>query len=133
VDGTFGRGGHSRALLQCLEQSGRLVVFDKDPRAIDAAKQLASSDGRVSVVHAGFANMQEELAKLGITEVDGILLDIGVSSPQIDDAERGFSFMRDGPLDMRMDTTRGLTAAQWLAEASVDSMREVIKRHGEER
>ena len=133
VDGTFGRGGHSRALLAQLSSRARLVVFDRDPQAIAEAERLAAEDARVTVVHAPFAAMQRELSSRGIAEVDGVLLDVGVSSPQIDDAERGFSFMRDGPLDMRMDTTRGDTAAQWLAHASVDDMREVIRRHGEER
>ncbi|GAA5235885.1 16S rRNA (cytosine(1402)-N(4))-methyltransferase RsmH [Verticiella sediminum] len=133
VDGTFGRGGHSRALLGRLAADARLVVFDRDPRAIGEAEALAREDARVTVVHAPFAAMERELQDRGFGEVAGILLDVGVSSPQIDDAERGFSFMRDGPLDMRMDTTRGQTAAQWLAQASVEEMREVIQRHGEER
>jgi 16S rRNA (cytosine1402-N4)-methyltransferase len=133
VDGTFGRGGHSRALLARLGQDARLVVFDKDPRAIAVARDLAAADRRVSVVHGGFASMAEELGALRIGSIDGVMLDLGMSSPQIDDAERGFSFMREGPLDMRMDTTRGPTAAQWLAEASVDEMREVIADYGEER
>jgi 16S rRNA (cytosine1402-N4)-methyltransferase len=133
VDGTFGRGGHSRALLQQLAPSARLIVFDRDPVAVEAARALAATDGRVTVLHSPFAAMQTELAGMGIAQVNGILLDVGVSSPQIDDGSRGFSFMREGPLDMRMDTTSGQTAAQWLAEASIDDMREVIKRYGEER
>lgn len=133
VDGTFGRGGHSRELLGRLGPQARLVVFDKDPQAIATARQLADADGRVSVVHGGFASMAEELAALGISRIDGVMLDLGVSSPQLDDAGRGFSFMREGPLDMRMDTSRGLTAAAWLAQASVDEMREVIADYGEER
>ncbi|ANN68353.1 16S rRNA (cytosine(1402)-N(4))-methyltransferase RsmH [Bordetella bronchialis] len=133
VDGTFGRGGHSSALLQRLSPKARLVVFDKDPAAIAVAGQLAASDARVTVVHDGFATMREALADLGVHKVDGVMLDLGVSSPQLDDAGRGFSFMREGPLDMRMDTTRGPTAAEWLAQASVDEMREVIAEYGEER
>ena len=133
VDGTFGRGGHSRALLAKLGPKARLVVFDKDPQAIAVARQLAQEDPRVTVVHEGFGDMQQALAELGIEAVDGVMLDLGVSSPQIDDAVRGFSFMRDGPLDMRMDTTRGETVAQWLAHASVEDMQEVIVRYGEER
>ena len=133
VDATFGRGGHSRLLLTKLSARARLVVFDKDPQAIAVARALAAEDARVTVVHSGFAEMQYELDQLGIHSVDGVMMDLGVSSPQIDDAQRGFSFMRDGPLDMRMDTTRGLTVAQWLADASVDDMREVIDRYGEER
>ncbi|CAM3774898.1 16S rRNA (cytosine(1402)-N(4))-methyltransferase RsmH [Bordetella sputigena] len=133
VDGTFGRGGHSGALLARLSSKARLVVFDKDPNAIAVARQLAAADPRVAVVHGGFATMREALADLGVGMVDGVMLDLGVSSPQIDDAGRGFSFMREGPLDMRMDTTRGPTAAEWLAEASVDELREVIAEYGEER
>jgi 16S rRNA (cytosine1402-N4)-methyltransferase len=133
VDGTFGRGGHSRLLLSRLADDARLVVFDKDPSAIAVARQLADADARVSVVHGGFASMGDALRERGMDKVDGVMLDLGVSSPQIDDAERGFSFMREGPLDMRMDTTRGLTAADWLAEASVEEMREVIAEYGEER
>ena len=133
VDGTFGRGGHSRLLLSYLSADARLVVFDKDPRAIAQARQLQEQDARVVVVHDGFSTMPEHLAALGLEQVNGIMLDLGVSSPQIDDAERGFSFMRDGPLDMRMDTTKGLTAAQWLEEASVDELKEVIADYGEER
>lgn len=133
VDGTFGRGGHSRALLAGLPHDARLFVFDKDPLAIAQAQALATDDARVTVVHDGFVTMGEALLAQGVTQVAGIMLDLGVSSPQIDDGERGFSFMKDGPLDMRMDTTRGLTAAQWLAEAGVDEMREVIQNYGEER
>ncbi len=133
VDATFGRGGHSRALLARLGPEARLVVFDKDPQAIEVAQQLAREDARVTVVHEGFGDMLEALAALGIEAVDGVMLDLGVSSPQIDDAERGFSFMRDGPLDMRMDTTRGETAALWLARASEEDIKEVIVRYGEER
>src|SRR5690606_12177327 len=104
VDGTFGRGGHSRALLEHLAPDAKLVVFDRDPLAIVTARQLVATDPCVTVVHAPFADMQQELELLGCTQVRGILLDVGVSSPQIDDADRGFSFMKDGPLDMRMDT-----------------------------
>jgi 16S rRNA (cytosine1402-N4)-methyltransferase len=133
VDGTFGRGGHSRALLDRLGPRARLVVFDKDPQAIDVAQALADTDPRVRVVHDGFASLADVLDSLGVGQIDGAMFDLGVSSPQLDDAQRGFSFMRDGPLDMRMDTTRGLTVAQWLAQASVDDMREVIASYGEER
>ncbi|OZI37754.1 16S rRNA (cytosine(1402)-N(4))-methyltransferase [Bordetella genomosp. 10] len=133
VDGTFGRGGHTRALLARLAPQARVVVFDKDPTAIGVARELAARDARVTVVHGGFATMPQELAALGIERIDGVMLDLGVSSPQLDDAGRGFSFMREGPLDMRMDTTRGPTVAEWLAQASVDEMREVIADYGEER
>ncbi len=133
VDATFGRGGHTKALLDQLNADARLFVFDKDPQAIEVAQELAHVDRRVTVIHEGFGDMLDALAALGVQAVDGVMLDIGVSSPQIDDAGRGFSFMRDGPLDMRMDTTRGDTVAQWLALASIDEMREVISRYGEER
>jgi 16S rRNA (cytosine1402-N4)-methyltransferase len=133
VDGTFGRGGHSRRLLSKLTSDARLVAFDKDPQAVAAARELAEEDRRVYVVHGGFAAMDRELAALNIDHVSGVMLDLGVSSPQIDDAERGFSFMREGPLDMRMDTSRGVTAAEWLADASVDEIKEVIAKYGEER
>lgn len=133
VDGTFGRGGHSRLILSKLGANGRLVVFDKDPQAIAVAQQLAEADKRVQVVHGGFSGFQVALKELGIEVVDGALFDLGVSSPQIDDAERGFSFRYDAPLDMRMDTTRGQTAAQWLAEAGEEEIREVIRDYGEER
>ena len=133
VDATFGRGGHTRELLARLGPEARLVVFDKDPQAISVARALAEQDRRVTVVHEGFGGLAEEMSRLGIARISGLMMDLGISSPQIDDAERGFSFMRDGPLDMRMDTTRGETAAQWLAHASIDDMREVIARYGEER
>ena len=133
VDGTFGRGGHSRELLGRLGPEARLVVFDKDLQAIAVATELAAGDARVTVVHGGFAALREELTARGIEAIDGVMLDLGVSSPQLDDAGRGFSFMREGPLDMRMDTTRGPTVADWLAQASVDEMREVIADYGEER
>ena len=133
VDGTFGRGGHSRLILSKLGANGRLVVFDKDPQAIAVARQLAEADKRVQVVHGGFSGFQVALKELGIEAVDGALFDLGVSSPQIDDAERGFSFRYDAPLDLRMDTTRGQTAAQWLAEAGEEEIREVIRDYGEER
>ncbi|HEX7387454.1 MAG TPA: 16S rRNA (cytosine(1402)-N(4))-methyltransferase RsmH [Castellaniella sp.] len=133
VDGTFGRGGHSRLLLQRLAPGARLVVFDKDPEAIVAARALQAEDARVQVVHEGFATLGDQLDRFSIPFVDGMLLDLGVSSPQIDDAQRGFSFMRDGPLDMRMDTSRGQTAAEWLAEADVHQIKEVIADYGEER
>jgi 16S rRNA (cytosine1402-N4)-methyltransferase len=133
VDATFGRGGHSKALLARLDSTARLVVIDKDPEAIVVAKALAQDDARVVCVHAGFGELEDELHALGIEAIDGVLMDLGVSSPQIDQAERGFSFMRDGPLDMRMDTSSGQTAAQWLATASQDEVREVVKDYGEER
>jgi 16S rRNA (cytosine1402-N4)-methyltransferase len=131
VDGTFGRGGHSRALLARLSPAGRLVAFDKDPEAINEA--AAITDPRFAICHASFDAMQPELAARGITQVQGVLLDLGISSPQIDNPERGFSFRYDAPLDMRMDTTRGETAAEFLARADVREITEVIRDYGEER
>jgi 16S rRNA (cytosine1402-N4)-methyltransferase len=133
VDGTFGRGGHSRAVLARLGPGGRLVAFDKDPEAVAAALPLAASDARFVIRHASFADMASELAELGIAHVQGVLLDLGVSSPQIDNPARGFSFRHDAPLDMRMDTTRGETAADFLARAPMEEIAEVIREHGEER
>lgn len=133
VDGTFGRGGHSRLILSRLGSQGRLIVFDKDPQAIGAAQKLAEQDGRVTVVHDGFSSFQTTLDKLGIEEIDGALFDLGISSPQIDDGARGFSFRFDAPLDMRMDPTRGMSAADWIATASEQDLHEVIKNYGEER
>ena len=131
VDGTFGRGGHSRRILAKLSEKGRLIAFDRDPEAVKAAALI--DDPRFRIIHEPFSTMRESLAALGITAVDGIFLDIGVSSPQIDDASRGFSFRFDGPLDMRMDTTRGMTAAEWLACADERDIRHVISLYGEER
>jgi 16S rRNA (cytosine1402-N4)-methyltransferase len=131
VDGTFGRGGHSRAVLARLAEAGRLIAFDKDPRAIEAAQRIA--DARFSIVHDSFASMRDALAARGIDKVSGVLLDLGVSSPQVDDPERGFSFRADGPLDMRMDPTRGESAAEWLARVSLQELTEVIRDYGEER
>ena len=131
VDGTFGRGGHARAILERLARSGRLVAFDKDPEAVAAAAEIG--DPRLQVCHASFADMAAELAALGIERVQGILLDLGVSSPQIDDPRRGFSFRFDAPLDMRMDTSRGETAAEFLERAELREIAEVIRDYGEER
>ena len=133
VDGTFGRGGHSRLILSRLGKQGRLVVFDKDPEAIAVANELAVQDKRVSVVHNGFETFQTALDELGIDKIDGALFDLGISSPQIDDGSRGFSFRFDAPLDMRMDPTRGMSAAEWIATASEQDLHEVIKNYGEER
>jgi 16S rRNA (cytosine1402-N4)-methyltransferase len=131
LDGTFGRGGHSRAVLALLGPAGRLLAFDKDPEAIAAAQEI--TDPRFAICHASFDSMAEELAARGITQVAGVLLDLGISSPQIDNGERGFSFRFDAPLDMRMDTTRGETAAEFLARADVREITEVIRDYGEER
>lgn len=127
VDATFGRGGHSRLLLSRLGPQGRLIAFDKDPEAIASAAQIA--DARFSIRHEGFRHV----ADLPAASVAGLLMDLGVSSPQIDNPARGFSFRGDGPLDMRMDPTRGQSAAQWLATAPVEQMAEVIREYGEER
>lgn len=131
VDGTFGRGGHSRGLLARLGANGRLIALDRDPSAIAAGQAI--TDERFTLVHARFAELADVLDELGVTAVDGVLLDIGVSSPQLDDAERGMSFRQDAPLDMRMDTSRGETVAQWLARADEADIREVIRDYGEER
>jgi 16S rRNA (cytosine1402-N4)-methyltransferase len=135
VDGTFGRGGHARALLAMLAPAGRLVAFDKDPEAIASATTGPTriDDPRFAIVHGSFAQMREALAERGIAQVDGVLLDLGVSSPQIDNPVRGFSFRFDAPLDMRMDTTRGETAADFLARADERTIAEVIRDYGEER
>ncbi len=131
IDGTFGRGGHSRAILDSLGATGRLVAFDRDPAAIAVGREL--DDARLTLVHAAFGALDAELERIGVEELDGVLLDLGVSSPQLDDAARGMSFRFDAPLDMRMDTSRGPTVAQWLAEASVAEIREVLRDYGEER
>ena len=127
VDATFGRGGHARLILQRLGASGQLIAFDKDPDAIAEARLI--EDSRFEIRHDSFTAM----AELPAHSVDGVLLDLGVSSPQIDNPERGFSFRNDGPLDMRMDPTRGESVADWLAEAEIDQMTEVIRDYGEER
>ncbi|HEX2651662.1 MAG TPA: 16S rRNA (cytosine(1402)-N(4))-methyltransferase RsmH [Burkholderiales bacterium] len=131
VDATFGRGGHSRALLERLAPSARLVALDRDPQAIAAAQEIR--DPRFSAVHAPFSELGRALARLGIEKVDGVLADLGVSSPQLEDPARGFSFRHPGPLDMRMDPTRGMTAAEWLAKTTEKELREAIASYGEER
>jgi 16S rRNA (cytosine1402-N4)-methyltransferase len=131
VDATFGRGGHSRAILERLGPDGRLLALDRDPAAIAAARVI--DDARFAAVHAGFAALGEVLDRQQLRQVDGILLDLGVSSPQLDDAERGFSFRFDAPLDMRMDPTRGISAAAWLEEAREADITTVLRDYGEER
>ncbi|WFO51798.1 16S rRNA (cytosine(1402)-N(4))-methyltransferase RsmH [Aeromonas veronii] len=132
VDGTFGRGGHSRLILQHLGPNGRLIAIDRDPQAIAEAAKI--QDPRFEIVHGPFSGIASYLDERGLLgKVDGFLLDLGVSSPQLDDAERGFSFMKDGPLDMRMDPTSGQSAAEWLAKADVDDIAWVLKTFGEER
>lgn len=131
VDGTFGRGGHSRLILSRLGSQGRLIALDRDLTAVAHGQAIA--DARFSMVHAHFSSMTTVLAEQGVQAVDGILLDLGISSPQIDEGERGFSFRFDGPLDMRMDQSRGKTAAEWLVEMPEKKLVEVIKDYGEER
>ncbi len=133
VDATFGRGGHSRLLLEYLAPDARLVVFDKDVQAIAVAQQLAQQDKRVMVVHDSFAHLLDNLHRLGIDKVDGLMADLGVSSPQLDDGSRGFSFMRDGVVDMRMDTSRGESVGEWLQRVDEQTLADVLYRYGEER
>ncbi|ENV10290.1 MULTISPECIES: 16S rRNA (cytosine(1402)-N(4))-methyltransferase RsmH [Acinetobacter] len=133
VDATFGRGGHTKLLLSKLDQNARVYAFDKDPQALEVAAQLEQEDSRFKIIHASFADIQSELAQIGLTEVDGIMADLGVSSPQLDQAERGFSFMQNGPLDMRMDNSQGLTAAEWLLEIEEEKLANIIYQYGEER
>ena len=134
VDATFGRGGHSRLILKKLGASGRLVALDRDPDAIRSAATVIGDDPRFSIVHTSFDALEDVAIKLGIKgEIDGVLLDLGVSSPQLQDAQRGFSFMHNGPLDMRMNPDDELTAAAWLAEASQQQIKQVLSKYGEER
>ena len=134
MDGTFGRGGHSRLILSHLGPDGRLLGFDKDPQAIATGQTLAAEDGRFVIVQRSFAELGSEAQERGLAgKVSGILLDLGVSSPQLDDPDRGFSFMNDGPLDMRMDPTRGVSAAEFIATAPAEEIARVFKEYGEER
>ena len=134
IDCTFGRGGHSQSLLDCLSPQGRLYLIDQDPSAIQFAKKHFGSDNRVRFVHESFANLLEIGESHGLREyVDGILFDLGVSSPQLDQAARGFSFNNDGPLDMRMNTMTGESAAQWLTHVTLDELIKVLREYGEER
>ncbi|KRG32549.1 16S rRNA methyltransferase [Psychrobacter sp. P11F6] len=133
VDATFGRGGHSRLLLSQLADDATLIVFDKDPTAISVARELAKTDSRVKVVHDSFATLTDSLTAMGITQVDGLMADLGISSPQIDDGSRGFSFMRDGAVDMRMDTSRGQSVAEWLEKVDDETLANVLYDFGEER
>ncbi|BFM36529.1 MULTISPECIES: 16S rRNA (cytosine(1402)-N(4))-methyltransferase RsmH [Acinetobacter] len=133
VDATFGRGGHTRLLLSKLDAQARVYAFDKDPQALAVAAELAQQDSRFQIIHASFADMQQALNDLGVTQVDGVMADLGVSSPQLDQAERGFSFMKDGPLDMRMDNSQGPTAAEWLVDIEEEALANVIFQYGEER
>jgi len=134
IDATFGRGGHSRRILESLSDQGRLLVIDKDPEAIAIANELAAKDKRVIVHHGSFADVQDAVQALKMQgRVAGVLMDLGVSSPQLDDPRRGFSFMKDGPLDMRMNTQAGESAGDWLARADEKSIADVLYQFGEER
>jgi len=134
VDGTYGRGGHARSILTALGEQGRLIVMDRDPEAIADARRNFGADSRVTIIHDDYANMQAQMAELELLEqIDGILLDLGVSSPQLDDARRGFSFQHNGPLDMRMNPQQGESAAQWLAQADEAEIARVLWVYGEER
>ncbi len=134
VDGTFGRGGHAAKILAALSDKGRLIVMDKDPQAIAAAQEQHAHDARVTIIHDDYARMKHHIEAAGLAlNVDGVLLDLGVSSPQLDDAQRGFSFQTNGPLDMRMNNAQGETAAQWLMQASEQEIADVLWRFGEER
>ena len=134
VDGTFGRGGHVAELLGRLSGQGSVLAIDKDPQAISAGQERFAEDPRLQLFHGSFADLQNVAAEMGKTgDISGVLLDLGVSSPQLDQADRGFSFMRDGPLDMRMDTSRGMSAAEWIATADEQDIARVIKEYGEER
>ncbi|MDX1556094.1 MAG: 16S rRNA (cytosine(1402)-N(4))-methyltransferase RsmH [Xanthomonadales bacterium] len=134
LDGTFGRGGHSRAILARLSGQGRLISLDRDPEAVAAGRELAQQDARFLIEQGNFAEMERFVLEWGIEDgLDGILLDLGVSSPQLDDPDRGFSFMSEGPLDMRMDPTQGVSAAEWLLDATEREMARVFWEYGEER
>lgn len=134
IDGTFGRGGHSRAILEKLGPAGRLIAFDKDPQAVSAGEALQQEDPRFAIEHRSFVHLADVAAREGLTgRVDGILLDLGVSSPQLDQADRGFSFLSDGPLDMRMDSSKGISAAEWINSAPESEIVRVLKEYGEER
>lgn len=133
IDATFGRGGHSAQILAALGEQGRLIAFDRDPQAI-AAAQRYKDDPRFTIIHEPFGEMVQVIEGMSLKgKIDGVLMDLGVSSPQLDDASRGFSFMKDGPLDMRMDTSRGQSAADWLASAEEQDIAQVIKEFGEEK
>ncbi len=134
IDATFGRGGHSRAILQQLNDKGRLLVFDQDPEAIAYAEQTFADEPRLTIEHCNFNQVADVVEQHNLTgKIDGVLMDLGVSSPQLDDAGRGFSFLRSGPLDMRMDSGQGITAAQWLAKVKLADLIIVLKKYGEEK
>ncbi len=133
VDATFGRGGHARRLLELLGPASRVIGIDRDPAAVAAGAAMAAEEHRLTVCHGNFAELHGILDELGIERVQGVMMDLGVSSPQLDDAQRGFSFRYDAPLDMRMDPTRGITAAEWLNQAQEQEIARVLREYGEER
>ncbi len=134
VDATFGRGGHSKAILDCLNERGRLLAFDQDPQAVAYGLKQFSQEKRIEIIHCNFTQVAKMVAERGWDKkIDGVLMDLGVSSPQLDDAARGFSFTRSGPLDMRMNTEEGETALQWLATVSLNDLTVVLKKYGEEK
>lgn len=134
IDATFGRGGHSRSILQQLNEKGRLIAFDQDPEAVTYAQQQFGDEPRFTIEHCNFNQVAEVISQYGLSKkIDGVLMDLGVSSPQLDDADRGFSFLRSGPLDMRMDTTQGVTAREWLAKVKPENLIRVLKKYGEEK
>jgi 16S rRNA (cytosine1402-N4)-methyltransferase len=134
IDGTYGRGGHSDAILQHLSEAGRLFAFDRDPTAVSCAQQQHGNDKRFTIIHESFDQLQTIVEQQQLTgKIDGVFLDLGVSSPQIDDAQRGFSFMQDGPLDMRMDNSQGITVAQWLTQTDERELANVLYKYGEEK
>lgn len=133
VDATFGRGGHARRILAQLGKKGKLYAFDKDPEAVAAGKQLEQQDQRFTIIHAGFVTMRQELAQKGVEKIAGVLFDFGLSSPQLDNASRGFSFRLEAPLDMRMDNSQGLSAKEWLQTVEEEELAKVICDFGEER
>lgn len=134
IDGTFGRGGHTQLILQSLSPQGRVIAFDKDPQAIAAGKKLQAQDERFEIISGSFIGLKTCIEQKGLTgQINGVLMDLGVSSPQLDDAERGFSFMRDGDLDMRMDVGSGQSVAQWLADVKESELADVLKKYGDER
>ncbi|HNP02680.1 MAG TPA: 16S rRNA (cytosine(1402)-N(4))-methyltransferase RsmH, partial [Agitococcus sp.] len=134
IDATFGRGGHSRLLLSKLSAQARVLAFDKDPEAIAVGQQLMSEDARFTIIHDSFASLENQLSQQQLMgKIDGVMADLGVSSPQLDDASRGFSFMNDGPLDMRMNPDQGQSAAEWLQTISESELADVFFQYGEER
>ena len=134
IDATFGRGGHSLAILQRLDEKGRLIAFDQDPEAVAFAEQQFADEPRLTIEHCNFNQVADVIQQYGLSKkIDGVLMDLGVSSPQLDDAGRGFSFLRSGPLDMRMDTSRGVTAREWLARVKPEDLIRVLKKYGEEK